>query len=762
MNRTSEWIVNKGSLQAARDIRSTPVMAWARDIATGVPVYVLELDKSRTGKKCGCECPSCALGLTAVNAAKSRYSKRPHFRHPNGAAKAECMYLSARLAALQLLQEHGFLLLPRRKMSASYTGLSGLEHHAWVEHPAERVRISNFDFRDKVAAVLTLKDGRQLRVQLMGTGSVPTAVDFNGCSLPTIMLEVDDLAIASMSPEELRSRTTLVPDNLCWLSHWNDPVLQDQALKEAQRCADDFMDMEPTDPSILEGVDPKFRHETVLHFEVKKILAESNEIMVPALNASVCKVAFNGKRVERQWDRPIELIPLLNVHLEKRFGRVIPDVMANVSIEHGNILMIEVTVTNQIDDERLVRIQEANIPTLEINLSLSGGRISRADLKKWVVHGLEVKKWLHHPDIALQTSILLKKAAADIAAIDKPASESHLKHAHKQAVLAIPLEEIARDYLKAVFTCAQFDRDVVPDDAMDLTLEKAKACVRTAADNLATHGYPEAAHEQLTVGRQGIIPRLLSIQIGKGIGYRLDSTMQVMNAIRQSSVHNRSNHTLYLIAEKAYRRQDEPLPPEWYTNWVNDIKLSLKSGDTTYIRDGLFDELLALLFPEIAKGLATRHGTLSRKIKNPQVNQPKVLNATDAVRDFYKNGAYRRHAPKLEFDDVLKEAEAIKRGETYHKWFQIWSDRYALQYDVKPIARFLHEAGFIHAIEELHLWNHRLQDMKISKLSSMQIIKNEVEASWDGEMLQQARKLEAQKSDVNLYALAKGRDKPRI
>ena len=737
-------------------------MAWARDIATGVPVYVLELDESRTGIKCGCECPSCALPLTAVNAAKARYLKRPHFRHPNGAEKAECMFLSARLAALQLLQEQGFLLLPGRKMSARYVGLSGLEYQAWVKHPAERVRISHFDFQDKVAAVLTLADGRQLRVQLTGTGSVPTAVDSNGCSLPTIMLEVHDLAIASMSPEELRSRTTLVPDNLCWLSHWNDPVLQDQALKEAQRCADDLMDMEPTDPSILEGVDPKFRHETVLHLEVKKILAESNEIMVPALNAGVCKVAFNGKRVERQWDRPIQLIPLLNVHLEKRFGRVIPDVMADVSVEHGNIMMIEVTVTNQIDEERLVRIQKENIPTLEINLSLSGGRISRSDLKKWVVYGLEVKKWLHHPDIELQTSILIKKAEVEIAAIDKAASESHLKHMHKQAVLAMPLNEIAQDYLKAVFTYAQFDQDTVSGDAMDLTIEQAKARVRNAADNLAIHGYPEAALDQLTGGRKGIIPRILSIQSGKGVGYHLESTMQVMNAIRQSSMRNCSNHTLYLIAENAYRRQDEPPPPEWYTNWVKDVKQSLKSGDTTYIRDGMFDELLALLFPEIAKGLATRYGTHFQKIKNPDGSDIKTLSTTKEVRDFYHDGAYRLDAPRIVFDDVLKEAGALNRGDTFEKWFQIWSDRYALKYDVYPIAQFLHAAGFIHAMKQWHLWNDYLQEMEISKHRSMQIIKNEAAGSWAGEIFQQTSKVEAQKPAVNLYALAKGREKPRI
>jgi len=46
-------------------------MAWAKDIVTGDPVYILELDSSRTKSQCGCECPSCDLHLIAVIAASA-------------------------------------------------------------------------------------------------------------------------------------------------------------------------------------------------------------------------------------------------------------------------------------------------------------------------------------------------------------------------------------------------------------------------------------------------------------------------------------------------------------------------------------------------------------------------------------------------------------------------------------------------------------------------------------------------------------------
>jgi hypothetical protein len=43
------------------------------------------------GARCNCKCISCGLPLTAVNAAKTEFQKRPHFRHPEGAESREEM-----------------------------------------------------------------------------------------------------------------------------------------------------------------------------------------------------------------------------------------------------------------------------------------------------------------------------------------------------------------------------------------------------------------------------------------------------------------------------------------------------------------------------------------------------------------------------------------------------------------------------------------------------------------------------------------------
>ncbi len=153
----------------ARQALADLVMAWARDALTGEPRYILELDADHRGGKCGCECPSCGKPLVAVNAAKAEFVRRPHFRHPDGAPRDECLVLAARAAALRQLHEDGWLELPRRRMSARVAGLSGEFYEAWVELPPARIHISQIDYRDRAIAIITLDDGRQLRIDLIGT-----------------------------------------------------------------------------------------------------------------------------------------------------------------------------------------------------------------------------------------------------------------------------------------------------------------------------------------------------------------------------------------------------------------------------------------------------------------------------------------------------------------------------------------------------------------------------------------------------------------
>lgn len=622
---SSNWVINRRDNKNLPDGGGNHVMAWARDSTTGEPVYVLELDKTRRGSKCGCECPSCDLPLQAVNAAKTEYKKRPHFRHPEGAPKSECLYLSARLAAIQLLRDHGMIQLPRRMIRGHVVGLSGVIHETWVVRPAQTFAIHDVNFRDRAAAILTLEDGRKLRVLLIGSGPMADVPTADQSLLPTIWLDLPDASLASMAPEELRSRLTLVPDSLCWLSHWDDEDLLAQAQAEARKIANDFMDLAGEHVLELVEVEPKFRRETLLHLEVKRILAESKEIRVPKLAARVDDFAENGFGIEREWNRPVETLSLLDVQLERKLGRVIPDVVAQIPEDRGSFMMIEVTVTNRIDADRLARIRERGIPALEIDLSMTGGLVSRAELKALVVYGLETKKWLHHPELDAQTSRLSAEVEAAILKIEEECLKEKM---HRQKVLATPLKKIATDYLDWIYKYAEFDREGTHSDEHKDAIAICLRHINARADDLAIHGYIGAGTPELFYGRQGIIPRILSIKTGCGVGYRLDSTMAVMNAIRQSRDQNRSNHSIYLIAEKVFRSELQPVAA-WYEGWANEVRASIKSSDPDYLREGNYDKLLSMLFPEMAISLANGFGTSRWRPKiHPTSQKPTINNAT--------------------------------------------------------------------------------------------------------------------------------------
>lgn len=111
------------------------------------------------------------------------------------------------------------------------------------------------------------------------------------------------------------------------------------------------------------------------------------------------------------------------------------------------------------------------------------------------------------------------------------------------------------------------------------------AQIDSHAKQLEVHGFPEANDRDLYGSRSQIIPRILAIRQGGGVGYELDSTMGIMNAIKQAQTNNRKFHTFYLIAINVCQRQEASNPPAWYQAWVDEIKASIEAGEKTYPHD---------------------------------------------------------------------------------------------------------------------------------------------------------------------------------
>jgi len=605
MSGPANLVVTKseGARQALHDL----VMAWARDIETGEPRYILELDAAHRGAKCGCECASCGKPLTAVNAAKAEFVKRAHFRHPEGAEREECLVLSARGAALRQMQEEGWLDLPRRSRSGRVAGLSGKFYEAWVETPPARLRISQVDYRDSATAVVTLDDGRQVRVDLTGTPGCPDIANPDARSAPTIYLAINDPVLASLSPEELRRRARLQPTELCWHSHWDDAGLLARAEEAARAQAQHFFDDVPSWIVLPEGLNPALRRESVLHYEVKRLLAEAETVTVPEVVIEDEVPAPGGKRLRGRWVDREEDLRLANVELESRYGGLIPDITCEAFGADGHArhlpLLIEVTVTNTISQERLDRIRAEGEATLEIDLSLAGGRVNRDELRSLVVEEAALKRWLFRPDFeserARLRAALTKQAADEQAELD--ARERWLAE-RRSAVLAAPIEDVVAEYLEAVTTMLEARGEAT---AMRVARER----VSDAANKLAMRGYSEAGDEQL-IGSRGLLTFLLSIQRGRPFGFRHHSLIEVLKSQRERAVYRRSNLSIFFIALRAYPLEVDVDDVVWFEEWAHEVRLGIQAGDADYLRDPFYDRLLSLLFPEMASGLAKPFGKL--------------------------------------------------------------------------------------------------------------------------------------------------------
>lgn len=630
-------------------------LKWAHDAQTGKPLYIH--DEEVVTKNCTCVCPACKMTLTPVLAGQPlRSDPTAHFRHPPGTRKHSCTIVSARLAATDHLLHTGYIELPRRRMSRNAVGFSGNHYEVWVEVPAERCGIRAASLVDRTTAELTLDDGRILRVDLTGKG---TTGAFGNKAMVTIALS--DPALASLSVEEIRSRLRILPD-IQWCVHWHDPDLIAQgdarALQKAQEMFDrwslqdeaDFRALLP--PDIDENAAQQLRRETLLHCEAKAILERKRQIEIPGLELTVRREPpdefagdWNSQALRATWFTAPHRLDLKDVRLERRLGEIVPDVIASLgkpaptmrgvtdtwvdddfdeenedlySFHLPDELLIEITVTHGIDSKKMRRIQEIDWPTLEIDLSCLGGRITLGEFEDLIVNQTIGKRWVHHP-------ILVTKRARLVELLDQhPVTANFRKRLielQRPHWLSQPIAYWARHYLEAI--TAFHDANVVIRRAQrrqstrglkpqplgpDSELWKN---LLNATDALAVHGLDGAMDTEI-INEAGVVARILSIQRNTGVGYDVTSGYQVLNAIMQSGKHNRTWDSLYAIAVKAYRLaahfNDEQ--NQRYGKWRDHLIDRIRLGDEAYLRPSTYDRLLSALFPEMTQGIKQGFGCL--------------------------------------------------------------------------------------------------------------------------------------------------------
>lgn len=583
-------------VEEVRQRQQEKVLAWARDSNTKILRYILELGPRENGAACGCICISCGHPLQAVNAGKANYQVRPHFRHEAGAETAHCHTLSARAALLASLKEGDWILLPRLRHAVTVTGLSGAPYQGWFEVEPRRVRVSQLRFADATTAEVVLEDGRRLQVVVTGSAEA-TEVDGSACLVPRIEIATDDPQLASLDAEQLRAMLVPAITDGRWCGHWPEAELEEAAIEAARQAAIEALDWDEEGQEDLEQLPAGLRRESLLHREVKAILATAQSVLLPGWRLAAANAA-DGRLLVTVADKRT-LAKLAGARLEKKLGRIIPDVIAQMA--DGSELLVEVTVTNTITSERLERIREVDLPTIEIDFSHMAGVLSRDRLRKLVLGEVTGKSWLHHP-------------AAVRAPVVPPLHDAVLygprlsydRVLHRQRSLETSAEQWAMRYIHAVAELARLDNVAERDEMWDWDMDRQEAYdeVMRSADALRLHGFPEALDYRLFDNGHTMLHRVLSIEKGSPVGYKYNTVWQVINTmLTDAGEASRSWHGLYLIAIQAYQPALTSAQEKRVAEWRAQVRASIKAGESLYLRDPRYDALFGLLFPKMLLAL---------------------------------------------------------------------------------------------------------------------------------------------------------------
>ena len=567
-----EGVVRPSTASFAETSRalSELVLAWASDAQTGAAKYILEVE---TGIRCGCVCPGCGGRLEAVNARNPRWKIRPHFRHSNAPQTETCRILAARAALLRTLTELDTFELPGRRRNASVVGLSGATYEAHAVDPSFVAAPEAVSLVDSHQALVTLRDGRDLLVQVQA--SLDRLSDVPASQRAVIRIVSDSPELAALAPDELRERLRILFRGATWCQQWNDAELDVRALKSALEKSDVYLDG-------CDGEDHTSTYEGALHRAVKEILAQHLWMMVPGVTARVCRDGIGGQPWIREWASGPARLTFREARLEKRVGRSVPDVVA---ASPDGPICIEITVTNPLTNERESSYREMGLPVLELDLRTLSGRVTREQLVDLVLTDVRFKRWAYHPLQVAEQNRMLEAYQAEIGRY----------HQNSLAELLREAKDLALDWYNNNY------RD-------DL-----KAPLVRVLEHIEDRGYAGAASRDF-YGFHAILPRLMTIAFGRPVGYRYSSVFEVINALASSDDQRWS--TLYLMALKRFAPQMSTKHQEWVANWRETILERVRSGDAQFDRPLLFDRTIAAFFPEMEGPLSAslKYRTASNRI----------------------------------------------------------------------------------------------------------------------------------------------------
>ena len=152
--------------------------------------------------------------------------------------------------------------------------------------------------------------------------------------------------------------------------------------------------------------------ETALHRLAKEIIEDEKTILLPSyfinfIDTNVYKSLDEKSKIrfEHLFTEPYEIIKpqyvkFDSVILEKALDSIVPDV---IGITNNKKCLVEIAVFHFANDKKKAKIEDLQLPTIEINLKcLTKAPLSKNELKNKIINDVDCKKWIFNPKIHLK------------------------------------------------------------------------------------------------------------------------------------------------------------------------------------------------------------------------------------------------------------------------------------------------------------------------------------------------------------------------
>jgi len=614
-----------------------PLLLWAvRDSSKRIFVHVGMLTSAEKGSACRCRCRSCGEHLVAVNVGKpaSHFDKprtqRKHFKHfHSNSGESQCLSSVAKFLALQLFVEQEAIYLPPRRRMVSCVLPNGITVYAKQETPGRLVQVNSCTWVDDVSAILRLGDGLELLV----TVRAHQKVDDVGRSVCVLSLAgVCDPAIASWDSDKILQHLRLPGCGMDWASHWDDSELDAQKDDDLAEQEDLFLGGIPQE--WLDNLNGKQVNETILHWLIKKTVAETGMLSVPAYTIPVRQVMPDGSIAEEKAICIGGTLQLDNIRLERRFDNMVPDVMCRarrIGLNGPVVdLLIEAAVTNYINDDKRKKIEVSGVACIQIRADLfsKAGTVYVSEIEKIICSDTSVKQWIVHPWIAneiakakrrlaerarrIQSGIDAEAAAERSRLADRAELESWLKTTNDLT--------LAKGYLKALK--ASWAGEAAPK-------------LRTEPVTLSELGDELKRRKIVGINRQSIeasgsllstLVRIKEEAYGAKGGALVDL---LANAVSYEYMRTGSGLVI-MFTLKRNTPSMTPLQDEKFQECCAYLQTAVQNCNARVCRHTEHDRLYALLFPEIAPDLESDYGT------RPHMDRLSRENEEKKVRDHHR------------------------------------------------------------------------------------------------------------------------------